>query len=263
MQSAETVLSAIRERGRRGLPLERLYRQLFNRELYLVAYGRHEVMVSTLAERIHDGRFLQLIKRMMQAGYLEDWIWNATLSGAPQGGTAPPILSNIYLDRLDRFVEDELPPQYNRGEVRRRNPDYLAVKSQIEKAERCGDRSAVRALEQQRRTLPGGDPNDPGFRRLRYVRYRDDFLLGFAGPGTKPNRSKRGSGGSCMTISIWTRPTPRLRSPTLPARPCGSSATRSGPGTTTPRSPAVAGRSTVSWACSCHKGRSVSGAAAT
>jgi group II intron reverse transcriptase/maturase len=308
MQSAETVLGVIRERGRQGLPLERLYRQLFNPQLFLLAYGRiyanqgsmtpgvtgetvdgmslakigavigalrtesyrwhaarrvwipkkngtrrplglptwsdklvaevvrllleayydirfsdhshgfrpgrgchtalsevatgwtgthwfiegdisdcfgsfdHEVMVSTLAERIHDGRFLQLIERMLQAGYLEDWIWNATFSGCPQGGTASPILSNIYLDRLDQFVEDQLLPQYNRGDIRRKNPDYLAVKSQIEKAERRGDRRAVRLLKQQRRTVPSGDPNDPGFRRLKYVRYCDDWLLGFAGP---------------------------------------------------------------------------------
>jgi len=46
----------------------------------------HTVMLSTLAEKIHDGRFLQLIDRMLKAGYLEDWRWNDTLSGAPQGG---------------------------------------------------------------------------------------------------------------------------------------------------------------------------------
>jgi Type II intron maturase/Reverse transcriptase (RNA-dependent DNA polymerase) len=135
-----------------------------------------------LAEKIHDGRFLRLIERMLQAGYLEDWKWNATLSGAPQGGTASPILSNIYLDRLDRFVEEHLLPEYNKGGPRRKNPAYQANKSEIEKAERRGDLEAVRLLKQQRRALPSGDPNDPGYRRLKYVRYCDDWLLGFAGP---------------------------------------------------------------------------------
>lgn len=218
MQEAETVLGIIRERGRRGLPLERLYRQLFNSQLFLMAYGRiyankgamtpgatketvdgmplakietvigalrsesyrwsparrvyipkkngklrplgvttwsdklvaevvrllleayydvqfsdrshgfrpdrgchtalrevatawtgthwfiegdisdcfgsldHKIMVEVLAEKIHDGRFLRLIERMLQAGYLEDWKWNATLSGAPQGGNGVPDL---------------------------------------------------------------------------------------------------------------------------------------------------------------------------
>ena len=64
----------------------------------------HEVMLSMLAEKIHDNRFLRLVRNMLQAGYLEEWEWYATLSGAPQGGVVSPILSNIYLDRLDRFV---------------------------------------------------------------------------------------------------------------------------------------------------------------
>jgi group II intron reverse transcriptase/maturase len=308
MQGAETVLSVIRERGRKGLPLERLYRQLFNKELFLLAYGRiysnqgamtpgvttetvdgmslakidtiiealrsesyrwsparrvyipkkngkkrplgmppwsdklvaevvrmlldayydvrfsdrshgfrtgrgchtaldevvsvwkgthwfiegdladyfgsldHKIMLSTLAAGIHDGRFLQLINRMLQAGYLEDWRWNATLSGAPQGGIASPVLSNIYLDRFDQFVEQRLIPEYTRGEKRRSEPRYHRVEHRIAKAKRHGDRDAVRALRRLRRRLPSQDPDDPGYRRLRYVRYCDDFLLGFAGP---------------------------------------------------------------------------------
>lgn len=307
MQSAETVLNVIRERGRRGLPLERLYRKLFNKELFLLAYGRiyankgamtpgvtgetvdgmslakidriikalraesywwsparrvyipkkigrrplgmppwsdklvaevvrllleayydvqfsdrshgfrpnrgchtaldevvsvwkgthwfiegdisncfgsldHSVMLSTLAEKIHDGRFLQLIDRMLKAGYLEDWRWNDTLSGCPQGGIASPILSNIYLDRFDRFVEQQLVPDYDRGKRRGKNPAYQDVENRIARAKRHGDREAVPALRRERRTLPSQDPDDPGYRRLRYVRYCDDFLLGFAGP---------------------------------------------------------------------------------
>jgi group II intron reverse transcriptase/maturase len=310
MQSAETVLGVIRERGRRGLPLERLYRQLFNKELFLLAYGRiyankgamtpgvtsetvdgmslakidtiigalrmesyrwsparrvyipkkgssnkkrplgmptwsdkivaevvrllleayyeptfndrshgfrpgrgchtalcevvevwkgthwfiegdiadcfgsfdHSVMLATLAEKIHDGRFLQLIDRMLKAGYLEDWQWRDTLSGCPQGGIASPVMSNIYLDRLDRFVEQQLIPDYERGSRRRSNPVYENVSGRIRTAKQHGNRVAVHALTQERRTLSSYDPDDPDYRRLRYVRYCDDFLLGFAGP---------------------------------------------------------------------------------
>lgn len=142
----------------------------------------HEVMLSILAEKIHDGRFLRLISHMLKAGYLEDWRWSATLSGSPQGGVASPILSNIYLDRLDQFIEQSLLPEYNHGRRRRPNREYQVVEYAIQRAKRHGDRDAVRELRLRRRTLPSQDPNDPDYRRLRYVRYADDWLLGFAGP---------------------------------------------------------------------------------
>ena len=89
------------------------------------------------------------------------------------GGIASPVLSNIYLDRFDRFVEQQLIPAYDRGRRRRVNPAYEHVENQIAKAKRHGDREALRGLRLERRSLPSRDPNDPGYRRLRYVRYCD------------------------------------------------------------------------------------------
>jgi retron-type reverse transcriptase len=65
-----------------------------------------------LSERIQDNRFMRLIRHMLKAGYLEEWRYHETLSGAPQGGVCTPILSNIYLDTLDKFVETALLPKY-------------------------------------------------------------------------------------------------------------------------------------------------------
>ena len=64
----------------------------------------HEVILWILAEEIHDNRFLRLIRNMLKAGYLEDWEYHDTLSGGPQGGMVSPILSNVYLHKLDEFV---------------------------------------------------------------------------------------------------------------------------------------------------------------
>ena len=142
----------------------------------------HEVMLATLAEKIHDGRFLQLVSRMLKAGYLEDWTWHATLSGSPQGGIASPVLSNVYLDQFDQWIELRLLPEYNLGRRRRPNPDYKTVEYAIARAKRHGDRAELHRLSLRRRQLPSQDPADPDYRRLRYVRYADDWLLGFAGP---------------------------------------------------------------------------------
>jgi hypothetical protein len=147
-------------------------------------------MLSVLAEHIHDNRFLRLIKQMLQAGYLEDWVWNATLSGAPQGGVASPVLSNIYLDRLDRFVETVLIPEYTRGARRAYNPARDALTKAAGRARKRGDHAAARELRKQLRGLPDGNPQDPGYRRLRYARYADDHLLGFTGPKAEAEQIK-------------------------------------------------------------------------
>jgi group II intron reverse transcriptase/maturase len=308
MQNAETVLAVLRERGRRGLPCDELFRQLFNKEMYLLAYGRiyanqgamtpgastetadgmseakidriveamrheryrfaparrvlipkkkgkmrplglpswsdklvgevvrllleayyepqfsdrshgfrkrrgchtalraiqrswtgtvwfiegdiadcfgsldHEVMVRILSEKIHDNRFLRLIANMLKAGYLEDWQYHPTLSGCPQGGVVSPVLSNIYLDKLDKFVEQVLIPQHTQGDRRRHNSEYRRLNDLRRRARQRGDRADARDLLRRMRTVPCGDPMDPGYRRLRYCRYADDHLLGFSGP---------------------------------------------------------------------------------
>ena len=91
-----------------------------------------------MAEKIKDQRFLRLIRNMLKAGYLEDWDYHETLSGCPQGGVVSPILSNIYLHKLDEFVEQELIPQYTRGASRRKQ-------SRIQQdAEKTGGRKSGR-----------------------------------------------------------------------------------------------------------------------
>jgi group II intron reverse transcriptase/maturase len=142
----------------------------------------HKVLLAILSENVRDNRLLRLVSNMLKAGYMEEWRYGDTLSGTPQGGIASPLLSNIYLDRLDRFVEETLLPIYNRGDRRRNDSEYKAV---INAARRAGDRGDDREatrLRQQAQTMPSRDPEDPDFRRLWYVRYADDWLLGFSGP---------------------------------------------------------------------------------
>ena len=141
----------------------------------------HDTLLNILKRDIHDGRLIQLIERFLKAGYMDDWEYHKTYSGTPQGDILSPLLSNIYLNEMDRYMEDELIPQYSRGERRRAYPAYKSISQKIEKARKRGDLELAQQLELERREMPSIDPNDPDFRRLRYVRYADDWLLGFIG----------------------------------------------------------------------------------
>jgi len=86
---------------------------------------------------------------------------------------ASPVLSNIYLDRLDKFIEQTLLPAYNRGERRTPYRPYMRLWQRAFRLERQGEREAGHALRKQMQAMPSRDPGDPGYRRLHYCRYAD------------------------------------------------------------------------------------------
>jgi group II intron reverse transcriptase/maturase len=141
----------------------------------------HERLLSILRTSIPDGRFVNLIRRMLKAGYLENWRYHKTHSGVPQGGVISPILSNVYLNQLDQFYEQVLAPKHNKGRSRKKSKTYRKMQWQREKAYRSDDLETVRRWQKQLLQIPAADTQDPDFRRLKYVRYADDFLLGYIG----------------------------------------------------------------------------------
>jgi group II intron reverse transcriptase/maturase len=151
----------------------------------------HQVLLTILGENIHDEKFIRLIGELLEAGYLEDWKYRATLSGTPQGGVLSPLLANVYLDKLDKYIEQQLIPAHTRGEERRRNPGYQNIYRKASRARREGRTEEAKLLRQLQQQLPYYDPNDPDFRRLRYVRYADDFLQGFNGPKEEAEEIKQ------------------------------------------------------------------------
>ena len=142
----------------------------------------HSILLNTLKERFHDNRFIRLLEGLLKAGYCEDWRFRPTLSGTPQGGIVSPILANIYLDKLDKFIETLL-PEYNRGDLRQSNRLYQNLINKVYRLRKQGKtkEAAILSKEVKAMSLASQEENDPNYRRLRYIRYADDFLLGFTG----------------------------------------------------------------------------------
>lgn len=154
----------------------------------------HSVMLNLLRKRIDDEKFISLIESMLKAGYLEDWKFHDTYSGTPQGGIISPLLANIYLHELDMLMIGII-KNFNKGKTRSLKHDYKLVCYRIARtrkklvlAQAANDAeevsrltSLIDALHKQQLSMPATDPMDPEFRRLRYVRYADDFLMGVIG----------------------------------------------------------------------------------
>ena len=141
----------------------------------------HDILLKILAKNIHDGRFIRLVSNMLKAGYLEDWKFNQTISGTPQGGVISPLLANIYLNEFDQWIEKTLIPENTLGKRQKSNPAYNRLNAEISKARKSGDIQTAHRLEVERRSMPSVDTHDADYRRCRYVRYADDFLIGFTG----------------------------------------------------------------------------------
>jgi group II intron reverse transcriptase/maturase len=151
----------------------------------------HEILIGILAGGISDERFLRLIRKFLRAGYLEDWTFHNTFSGTPQGGIISPILANIYLDRLDKYMM-EYAKKFDKGTVRkpyegRTSLDWQKkvamkkLKNVEDESERKEIVNQLKAIDKQRLQIPSFDEMDDGYKRLKYVRYADDFLIGVIG----------------------------------------------------------------------------------
>ena len=151
----------------------------------------HNVLISILRERISDERFLRLIRKFLNAGYVEDWKYNKTHSGTPQGGIVSPILANIYLDKFDKYIK-EYAAKFRKGDRRSINPDYWRLNNKKnrlkQKLQKTSDEQMrksylyeIAQLSKQMLSIPHKDAMDADFRRLQYVRYADDFLISVIG----------------------------------------------------------------------------------
>ena len=151
----------------------------------------HNVLISILRERISDERFLRLIRKFLNAGYVEDWKYNKTYSGTPQGGIISPMLANIYLGKFDKYIK-EYAAKFRKGDRRSINPEYWRLNNKKnwlkKKLQKTSDEQIrksylyeIAQLSKQMLSTPHKDAMDADFRRMQYVRYADDFLISVIG----------------------------------------------------------------------------------
>jgi hypothetical protein len=131
------------------------------------------------------------MRKLLDAGYLEDWTFNQTLSGVPQGSICSPILSNILLDKLDKFAENTLIPRYTRGKHKKVSKEYTNLMAQSARRFKAGQKEAALKIRKRAQQLPSRDLHDRDYRRLKYLRYADDFALAFMGPKSEAEEIKQ------------------------------------------------------------------------
>lgn len=141
----------------------------------------HHTLMNIIESKITDRRFTNLIWKALKAGYFEFHTYKHSIIGTPQGSVISPLLANIYLDKLDRMIED-LQREYNKGITAKRNPEWRKLEHLRGKAVKSGLNDTAREILREMQTLPSRLANDPGFRRLYYARYADDWIIAIRRP---------------------------------------------------------------------------------
>ena len=152
------------------------------------------ILMGILRRKIRDEYFLGLIWKFLRAGYIDEWEYYETYSGAAQGSIISPILSNIYMNELDVFM-NEYKNAFDKGEKRSDNKEYSRRKARWNNAKITLQRDwdnysseekerAVQQVEEKRQSwirMSSMEPMDENYRRITYCRYADDFLIGIIG----------------------------------------------------------------------------------
>ena len=165
----------------------------------------HHVLTDLLRRRIDDEAFIGLIWKFLKSGYMEQWTYHRTYCGTPQGSGISPIIANIYLNELDKFME-AFKKSFDMGSSvgRKLTHEYHAAAYQIYKYRNAGNAvwseldnderkkraKTLKALRRVQQSATATEPKDSGYKAIQYTRYADDFIVGVIGSKTDAEQVK-------------------------------------------------------------------------
>jgi group II intron reverse transcriptase/maturase len=137
----------------------------------------HKTLLNILKKRIVCSKFLALVKNCIKAGFLDKKNFYESNLGVFQGNVISPLLNNIYLHEFDLFMSS-LIISFNKGKTRKKSPIYRKIQYNMSKLD---DLQEIKILRRKLWMTHSKDPMDSNFKRLYYVRYVDDFIVGVIG----------------------------------------------------------------------------------
>ena len=155
----------------------------------------HQVVIKLLRKRIDDEAFIQLIWKFLKAGYMEQWTFGRTYSGVPQGSGVSPVLCNVYLNELDRYMEKYAMEFNTKAQKKRFATAYRRSVDRTYKYRKKGKEiwetltpeerkirsRTLKKLEREEKSITPTIPKDADYKHIQYTRYADDFLIGVIG----------------------------------------------------------------------------------
>lgn len=143
----------------------------------------HKILIEIIRKRIKCQKFINLISKALSAGFGEEGkTIEANIIGTPKGSILSPLLCNIYMNEFDKFVM-EIKKNFDNGTKVLRNKEYHKLATRLLRKIKTGKepKENVKKEKQNLLNIKHGEFEESEFRRISFIRYADDWVLGIRG----------------------------------------------------------------------------------